>query len=83
MIQELELLWCEAYQAQGATVRLHGQLDNEWGPSLMSYDKEWRFETAYSTLKMTFGESIMINILENIIKKLSAKAFIYNMQINL
>jgi hypothetical protein len=40
-------------------------------------------ETAYSTFKRTFGEFCMAKTMKNIARELVAKAYLYNMLINL
>ena len=40
-------------------------------------------ETAYSTFKRAFGEFCMAKTMRNITKKLTTKAYIYNMLVNL
>lgn len=50
---------------------------------LMGYGRRWSVETAYSTFKRTFGEFCMAKTMKNITKELAAKAYIYNMLINL
>jgi hypothetical protein len=40
-------------------------------------------ETAFSTFKRLYGEYCMAKNMENITKELAAKAYIYNMMINL
>jgi len=55
-----------------------------WG-RLMGYGGRWRWaaETAFSTFKRLCGEYCMAKNMENIAKELLAKAYIYNMLINL
>jgi hypothetical protein len=47
------------------------------------YGRRWSAETAFSTFKRLYGEYCMAKSMENITKELSAKAYIYNMLINL
>jgi hypothetical protein len=49
----------------------------------MGYGRRWSAETAFSTFKRPYGEYSMAKNMENISKELSAKAYIYNMLINL
>jgi len=49
----------------------------------MGYGRRWSAETAFSTFKRLYGEYSMAKNMENIAKELSAKAYIYNMLINL
>ena len=70
-------------EARRAAVRLHRRLGHKRWFRAVNYGKRWRFGTAYSTFKMAFGESCMAKTMKSIIKELSAKAFIYNMLINL
>jgi hypothetical protein len=50
---------------------------------VMGYGRRWSAETAFSTFKRLYGEYCMAKNTENIAKELSAKAYIYNMLINL
>jgi hypothetical protein len=56
--------------------------EKTWG-RLMGYGRRWSAETAFSTFKRLYGEYCMARSMENIAKELSAKAYIYNMIINL
>jgi len=56
--------------------------EKAWG-RLMGYGRRWAAETAFSTFKRLYGEYSMARSMENIAKELSAKAYIYNMLINL
>jgi len=47
------------------------------------YGRRWSAETAFSTFKRLYGEYSMTKSMEDITKELSAKAYIYNMLINL
>jgi hypothetical protein len=47
----------------------------------MGYGRRWSAEAAFSTFKRLYGE--YSKNMENIAKELSAKAYIYNMLINL
>jgi len=53
-----------------------------WG-RLMGYGGRWAAETAFSTFKRLYGEHSMSKNMGTITKELSAKAYIYNMLINL
>jgi len=70
-------------EARRAAVRLHRRLSHKRWFRAVSYGKRWRFGTAYSTFKRAFGESCMAKTMKSIVKELSAKAFIYNMLVNL
>jgi hypothetical protein len=50
---------------------------------VMGYGRRWSAETAFSTFKRLYGEYSMAKNMENIAKELMAKAYIYNMLINL
>jgi hypothetical protein len=50
---------------------------------VMGYGRRWSAETAFSTFKRLYGEYSMAKNMETITKELSAKAYIYNMLINL
>jgi hypothetical protein len=50
---------------------------------VMGYGRRWAAETAFSTFKRPYGENCMSKNMEKIAKELSAKAYIYNMLINL
>jgi hypothetical protein len=45
--------------------------------------KWWTVETTFSTFKRSYGEYCMSRKMENITKELIAKAYIYNVLINL
>jgi len=64
-------------------VTLYKRLGDKQWTKLKDYGKRWSVETAYSTFKRTFGEYCMAKTMKNITKELTAKAFIYNMLINL
>jgi len=54
----------------------------EWS-RVMGYGRRWSAETAFSTFKRLYGEYCMAKNMETITKELMAKAYIYNMLINL
>jgi hypothetical protein len=54
----------------------------EWSKR-MGYGRRWAAETAFSTFKRLYGEHSMSKNMESITKELLAKAYIYNMLINL
>jgi len=56
--------------------------EKEWG-RMVGYGRRWSAETAFSAFKHLYGEYCMSKNMENITKELSAKAYIYNMVINL
>jgi len=56
--------------------------EREWSRR-MGYGRRWAAETAFSTFKRLYGEHSMSKNMENITKELAAKAYIYNMLINL
>jgi hypothetical protein len=56
--------------------------EKAWG-RLMGYGRRWTAETAFSTFKRLYGEYCMARSMENITKELSAKAYVFNMLINL
>ena len=56
--------------------------EREWS-GRMGYGRRWAAETAFSTFKRLYGEYCMAKNMESIAKELSAKAYIYNMLINL
>jgi len=56
--------------------------EREWS-RVMGYGRRWSAETAFSTFKRLYGEYSMAKNMENIAKELMAKAYIYNMLINL
>lgn len=70
-------------EARGRNVSLYRRLGHQAWAKLKGYGKRWSIETAYSTFKRAFGEFCMAKTLKNIKKELMAKAFIYNMLINL
>jgi hypothetical protein len=56
--------------------------EGEWS-RVMGYGRRWSVETAFSTFKRLYGEYSMAKSMENIAKEMMAKAYIYNMIINL
>ncbi|MGC8850012.1 MAG: transposase [Candidatus Bathyarchaeia archaeon] len=50
---------------------------------LKRYRKRWMAETAFSTFKRLLGGCCLLKTPRNIAKELMAKAYIYNMIINL
>jgi hypothetical protein len=56
--------------------------EKAWG-RMVNYGRQWSAETAFSTFKRLYGEYSMAKSMENITKGLSAKAYTYNMIINL
>jgi len=65
------------------TVTLHKRLGDKCWTKMKDYGKRWSVETAYSTFKRTFVEYYVAKTMKNVTKELAAKAFIYNMLINL
>jgi transposase len=61
----------------------HKRLGYKQWAKLKGYGKRWSVETAYSTFKRAFGEACMAKTMKNITEELTAKAYIYNMIINL
>jgi hypothetical protein len=53
------------------------------GGRAKGYGRRWAARTVFSTFKRLYGEYSMARSMENIAKELSAKAYIYNMLINL
>lgn len=70
-------------ESRRRAVTLHKRLGDKRWTKMKGYGKRWSAETAYSTFKRTFGESCMAKTMKNITKELTAKAYIYNMLINL
>jgi len=64
-------------------VALYKRLEDKQWTKLKGYGRRWSVETAYSIFKRAFGEYCMAKTMKNITKELAAKAFIYNMLINL
>jgi len=56
--------------------------EREWS-GRMGYGRRWAAETAFSTFKRLYGEHSMAKNMGTIAKELAAKAYIYNMLINL
>jgi len=54
----------------------------EWA-ELKHYGKRWMVETAFSTFKRLFGEYCLSKTPINIVKELMAKAYLYNMVVNM
>ncbi|MEM2193822.1 MAG: transposase [Candidatus Methanomethylicia archaeon] len=63
-------------------VRLIGRMGDEGWAGMMGYGRRW-VETTFSTFKRQYGEYCMAKNMESIKKELEAKAYIYNMLINL
>jgi len=64
-------------------VAQHKRLGYRRWAKLNGYGKRWSMETTYSTFKRTFGEFCMAKTMKNITRELAAKAYLYNMLINL
>ena len=64
-------------------VTAYKRLGHRRWAKLKGYGRRWSVETAYSTFKRAFGEVCMAKTMKNITKELAAKAYIYNMLINL
>jgi hypothetical protein len=58
-------------------------LEEKGWSRVMGYGRRWSVETAFSTFKRLYGEYSMAKSMENITKEMMAKAYIYNMIINL
>jgi len=56
--------------------------EREWS-GRMGYGRRWAAEAAFSTFKRLYGENCMSKNMENTSRELAAKAYIYNMLINL
>jgi hypothetical protein len=56
--------------------------EKEWSRR-MGYSRRWTAEIAFSTFKRLYGEYCMAKNIENISKELMAKAYIYNILMNL
>jgi len=56
--------------------------EEEWS-RVMGYGRRWAAETAFSTFKHLYGEHCMSKNMESIVKEMMAKAYIYNILINL
>ena len=70
-------------EARRRAIALYMRMGHEAWSKLKEYGKRWSVETAYSTFKRLFGEFSMAKNMENIAKELMAKAFIYNMIVNI
>jgi len=64
-------------------VTLYKRLGEKGWTELKGYGRRRIIETAFSTFKRRFGEFCMAKTMKNITKELTAKAYIYNMLINL
>ncbi|MBS7635412.1 transposase [Candidatus Bathyarchaeota archaeon] len=64
-------------------VRLIRRLGDGGWAGMMGYGRRWAAETAFSTFKRQYGEHCMAKNMESIERELAAKAYIYNMLINL
>ena len=56
--------------------------EKEWS-GRMGYGRRWAAEAAFSAFKRLYGEHCMSKNMESIVKEMMAKAYIYNMLINL
>jgi len=65
------------------SVTRYKHLGHKRWATLKEYGRRWSVETAYSTFKRAFGEFCMAKTMKNITKELTAKAYIYNMLIDL
>ena len=70
-------------EARRKNVSLYRGIGYRAWTKLKGYGKRWSVETVYSSFKRIFGEFCLANIPKNIKKELFAKAFIYNMLVNL
>lgn len=70
-------------EARGRNVSLYRRLGHQEWAKTKGYGRRWSVETAYSTFKRALGEFCMAKTLNNVVKELTTKAFIYNMLINL
>jgi len=64
-------------------VKLFKELGRKAWAKLKHYGKRWIVETAFSTFKRLFGEYCLSKAPINIVKELMAKAYIYNMVVNM
>jgi len=63
-------------------VRIIKRVGDEGWTRMMGYGRRWAVETALSTFERQYGEYCIAKM-ESIEKELEAKAYIYNMLINL
>ena len=70
-------------EPRGRAVTMYKRLGHKRWKELKGYGKRWSVETAYSTFRRAFGEFCMAKTMTNITKELAAKAYLYNMLINL
>ena len=66
-------------EARRCEVDLYRCLGHKKWAEEKGYGRRWSVETAHSTFKRTFGESVMAKTMANAVKELVAKAAIYNM----
>ncbi len=66
-------------EARRQEVDLYRCLGHQKWAEEKGYGRRWAVETAYSTFKRTFGESVMAKTMANAARELAAKASIYNM----
>ncbi|MGB9660014.1 MAG: transposase, partial [Nitrososphaerales archaeon] len=64
-------------------VRLIRNLGNREWSRIMGYCRRWSVETAFSTFKRLYGEYCMAKNIQSIEGELMAKAYIYNILINI
>lgn len=70
-------------KARRRAVELYKKLGHKAWIDLKQYGRRWMDETAFSMFKRLFGEHCLAKTPYTIAKELIAKAFIYNMIINL
>ena len=69
--------------ARGVAVGQVRELGYGTWAELVGYGRRWAVETAYSTFKRLFGESVMGRSLESIALELVGKVALYNMLVNM
>jgi len=66
-------------RARRYEVNLYRNLGHERWAEVKGYGRRWSVETAYSTFKRVFGESVMAKTLDNVVRELAAKVSLYNL----
>jgi len=71
-------IWSTRSDARRREVDLYRCLGHGKWAEEKGYRRRWAIETAYSTFKRTFGESVMAKTMTSAVKELAAKVAIYN-----
>ncbi|MBC7121009.1 MAG: transposase [Candidatus Methanosuratus sp.] len=70
-------------RARRYEVDLYRNLGHGKWAAIKGYGRRWSVETAYSTFKRVFGESVMARTLDNVVRELAAKVSLYNILVRI